>query len=143
MNIAGLSKHKDELAIFISKQPFDIFCLNETRLDDCSIQVEVPGYNLVRKDRIKLESQWRGVAIYFRNIVPYTNRVDLIPDASEAICLEVSNNETTINFYMVSPSEDAKLTTKTKKSSLREISTVICQRAIATVILPTKATISS
>ena len=88
MNIAGLSKHKEELAIFISKQLFDIFCLSETRLD-CSIQVEIPGYNLVRKDRIKLESQWRGVAIYLRNIVPYTNRVDLIPDASEAICLEI------------------------------------------------------
>lgn len=73
MNIASLTKHKEELAIFISKQPFIIFCLNETGLDwsiDNS-EVEIPGYNLVRKDR-----NWNGggVGIYLRNVIPHENR---------------------------------------------------------------------
>ena len=46
-------KHKDELSIFISKQPFDVLCISETRLN-CSIynsEVEIAGYDLIRKSR--------------------------------------------------------------------------------------------
>ena len=40
-NIASLMNHKDELSIFISKQPFDVLCINETRLDSSIYNSEV------------------------------------------------------------------------------------------------------
>ena len=33
LNITSLVKHIEELRIFIYEQPFDILCINETRLD--------------------------------------------------------------------------------------------------------------
>ena len=92
LNITSLSKHKDEQAIFISEQPFDIICLNETRLD-CSIdnsEVGIPGYDLARKDRNR---NGVGVAIYLRDTIPYIDRADLIPDVAEAICLEIKKQK--------------------------------------------------
>ena len=92
LNITSLSKHKDELAIFISEQPFDIICLNETRLD-CSIdnsEVGIPGYDLARKDRNR---NGGGVAIYLRDTISYIDSTDLIPDVAEAICLEIKKQK--------------------------------------------------
>ena len=88
LNIASLMKHKDELSIFISKQPFDVPCINETRLDSsiCNSEVEVAGDDLTRKDRNR---NGGGVAIYARSVTPYINRTELSPDTAEAICLEI------------------------------------------------------
>jgi hypothetical protein len=41
---------------------------------------------LIRQDRNR---NGGGAAIYLRNVIPYTNRVDLIPVNAEAICLEI------------------------------------------------------
>ena len=56
---------------------------------DCSIdhsQIEMPGYNL---ENIEIEMEGGGLGIYLRNVTAYTNRTNLIPDNSEAICLEI------------------------------------------------------
>ena len=88
LNIASLMKHKDELFIFISKQHFDVLCINETRLDSSinSSEVNIAGYDLIRKDRNR---NGGGVAIYARSVIPYINRTELISDTVEAICVEI------------------------------------------------------
>ncbi|CAB3977530.1 RNA-directed DNA polymerase from transposon BS [Paramuricea clavata] len=88
LNIASLMKHKDELSIFISLQPFDVLCINETRLDSSTYnsEVEIAGCDLIRKDRNRNEG---GVAIYVRSVIPYINRTELSPDTAEAICLKI------------------------------------------------------
>ena len=87
LNIASLMKHKDKLSIFISKQPFDVLCINETRLDSSIYNsgVEIAGYDLIRKGRNR---NGGGVAICVRSVIPYINRTELSPDTAEAICLE-------------------------------------------------------
>ena len=74
--------------VFLAKLPFDVICINETRLDDSidNSEVKIPGYDLIRKDRNR---NGEGVAIYLRDVIPYTNRADLIPVNAEAICLEI------------------------------------------------------
>ena len=135
LNITSLSKHKDELAIFISEQPFDIICLNETRLD-CSndnSEVGIPGYDLVRKDRNRNGGE---VAIYLRDTIPYTDRADLIPDVAEAIyngnCTEWSaiwseikrmitkshDREAGVRFVITSLISDQNCTTRSAISTL-------------------------
>ena len=81
-------KHKDELSIFILKQPLDVLCISETRLDSsiCNSEIEIAGYDLIRKDRNR---NGGGVAIYVRSVIPYINRTELSPDTAEAICLEL------------------------------------------------------
>ncbi len=34
-----------------------------------------------------------GVSIYFRNVIPFINRVDLTPDTTEATCLEIKKSK--------------------------------------------------
>jgi exonuclease III len=78
LNIASLMKHKDELSIFISLQPVDVLCINETRLDSSiyNSEVKIAGYDLIRKNR----NRNGGVAIYVRSVIPYINRTELSPD---------------------------------------------------------------
>jgi exonuclease III len=88
LNIASLVKHIEELRIFITKTPFDILCI-KTRLDNTikSSEVEIQGYDLVRPhDRNR---NGGGVAIYVRNVIPFSERKSLIPENVEAICLEI------------------------------------------------------
>jgi exonuclease III len=89
LNIASLPKHIEELKIFLNEISFDILCINETRLINNSIEnrlVEIPGYDIVRRDRNRYGG---GVAIYIRNNLVYVYWNDLIPDILEAICIEV------------------------------------------------------
>ena len=68
-------------------------CINETRLDQTikNSEVEIHGYDLVRHDRNR---HGGGVAIYIRDIIPYSERNSLIPDNIEAICLEIKKPNT-------------------------------------------------
>ena len=69
LNITSLTKHIEELRIFISENSFEILCINETRLDNsiCNTEIEIAGYEIVRKDRNR---NGGGVAIYLRNNIP-------------------------------------------------------------------------
>ena len=88
LNITSLTKHIEELRIFIHENSFEILCINETRFDNSiyDTEIEIAGYEIVRKDR-----NWNGggVAIYLRNNIPYVERGDLTPVNVEAICLEI------------------------------------------------------
>ena len=83
-----LRNNIEELRIFTNKTFFDVLCINETRLDQTikNSEVEIHGYDLVRHDRNR---HGGGVAIYIRDIIPYSERNSLIPDNIEAICLEI------------------------------------------------------
>ena len=53
LNIASLPKHIEELRMLMKEMPFDIICINETRLNN-SIDnnvVKIPGYDILRRDR--------------------------------------------------------------------------------------------
>ena len=74
LNITSLVKHIEELLRrrFIYEQPFNILCINETRLDNSisSTEVEISGYEIVRRDR------------------------NLISENVEALCLEIRKPKT-------------------------------------------------
>ena len=80
INIASLTKYIDQLQIYVQKESFDILSVNETRLDEYIID------SIVRKDRNR---KGGGVAICHRNCTNIALRNDLIPEDSEAICIEV------------------------------------------------------
>ena len=67
---------------------FDIFALNETRLDSTISDglVKISGFNIVRNDRSRKKG---GVCIYLRDSSNHKIRKDLIPDGLEAVCLEI------------------------------------------------------
>ena len=78
---------------------FDLFALNETRLDSSISDglVNISGYDIIRKDRSR-----RGeVCVYLRSSINYKTRNDLVPDGLEAVCLEICkpNNR---NFIVAS-----------------------------------------
>jgi exonuclease III len=93
LNIASLPKHIEELKILLKEMPFDILCINETRLNDLidTNTVSIPGYGILRRDRNRYGG---GVAIYIRDNLVYVNRNDLIPENLEAICIEIKNPRT-------------------------------------------------
>ena len=93
LNITSLYKHIEELRILLSEQPFDIICINETRLDRTirDEEVEITGYEIVRLDRNR---NGGGVAIYLKNNISFKLRNNIIPDEAEAICLEVKKPKT-------------------------------------------------
>ena len=56
LNITGLVKHLDELLVYIHNQSLDILTINETRLDNTIDEqnIEIAGYDILRRDRIRL-----------------------------------------------------------------------------------------
>jgi hypothetical protein len=50
-----------------------------------SLEVESRDYDLVKHDR---NGNGGGVAIYIRNVIPFSERKSLIPENVEAICLK-------------------------------------------------------
>ena len=67
---------------------FDIFAVNESKIDDtiADAEISIPGYNLTRSDRNRAGG---GVVIYVRDTIPFYERVDLVPDSLEMICIEI------------------------------------------------------
>lgn len=91
LNITSLTKHIDQLRIYLHDETFEISSINESRLDsnidDCLVKIK--GYNIVRKDRNR---DGGGVAIYYRNHLNVIIRDDLIHDELESICLEITKS---------------------------------------------------
>ena len=61
----------------------------ESKLDGTisDTEVYIPGYIIIRKDRSRSGG---GVALYIRENLSYTNRIDLVPDTLEIICVEIN-----------------------------------------------------
>ena len=72
----------------MSKNPFDIICLNETFCDGsiADNEISLPSYSIVRKDRNR---HGGGVAIYIRNSLTFIRREDLETDDVECIWVEI------------------------------------------------------
>ena len=88
LNIVSLPRHIDELRMSEFFNYFDLFALNETRLDSTISDglVKIFGFNVVRNDRSR---KGGGVCIYLRDSINHKIRKDLIPDGLEAVCLEI------------------------------------------------------
>ena len=70
-------KHADELRIFMQLD-------NTVHYDEA---VKMTSYDLIRKDRNR---NGRGVSLYVRNTIPYSDRNDLLANIVEAICIEIN-----------------------------------------------------
>jgi len=67
-----------------------VLAINESKLDDAisDTEVYIPGYIIIRKDRSR--SGGGELALYIRENLSYTNRIDLVPDTWEMICVEIN-----------------------------------------------------
>lgn len=66
MNINSMKNKITDIAQFILSTHTDILCIGETKLisTDLETQLEIPGFELIRKDRGK--NRGGGLAIYYR-----------------------------------------------------------------------------
>ena len=70
ININSVSKHIDELRMFVDDNPLDVLAINETKLDSYIpvTHVSLSGHTCVRNDRTKFGC---GVCIYIRNTITF------------------------------------------------------------------------
>lgn len=63
-----------------------MLAINESKLDDTisDIEVYIHGYTIIRKDRSRSGG---GVVLYIRENLSYTNRIDLVPENLEMVCV--------------------------------------------------------
>jgi hypothetical protein len=70
--------------VLLTTKNFDVFAINETRLD-CTISddlVSVPNYDIIRSDRNR---NGGGVCIYINNAISYCNLSHKVPGNLEAV----------------------------------------------------------
>ena len=91
LNINSLLAHIDELRITMYSTKIDILCINETKLDSTIGDHEVclPGFELVRRDRIVNDRNGGGVCIYIRCNLNFKIRDDLISEILENLTVEI------------------------------------------------------
>ena len=79
----------DEIRYILINFPLEVLAINESKLDGTisDTEVYIPGYIIIRKDRSRSGG---GAALYIRENVSYTNRIDVVPDTFEMICLEIN-----------------------------------------------------
>jgi len=87
MLIKSNCKHIDEIRNILINSPLEVLAINESKLDDTisDTEVYIPGFIIIRKDRRRSGG---GVALYVRENLSHTNRIDLVPDTLEIICVE-------------------------------------------------------
>ena len=103
LNIASLPKHIDELRVLLSDNPLDILSINETRLDDpvSDGEVYIPGYDIIRRDRVHNGRFGGGVCIYVRSNINFSLRPDLSDLHLENLCIEIRNLD--LNLLLLLP----------------------------------------
>ena len=91
LNINSLLAHIDELRLFLSSTKFDVFAINETKLDSTvsDNEIYVSGYEVVRKDRKVNGRNGGAVCIYIPSNLNYHIRSDLANEYLECICIEI------------------------------------------------------
>lgn len=89
LNVNSLLKHIDEIRHVLRSTPFDIFAINESKIDESipDNEISIPGYNLIRKDRNRAGG---GVVLYIRDNIPFSDREDLVPSSLEMVCAEIN-----------------------------------------------------
>ena len=90
LNVNSLRKHIDEIRTMLGNYLFDVFAINESKIDSTILdsEINIPGYNIIRKDR---NTHGGGVVIYIREHLCFTNRNDLVSKNLEMICIEINN----------------------------------------------------
>ena len=93
LNINSLLAHIDDLRVIIDNSNIDILAINETKLDFSvdDDQVYLPGFDIIRKDRLHNGRSGGGVCIYLRSSLNFRIREDLLNDNLECIVVEISN----------------------------------------------------
>ena len=64
-------------------------------------EIHIDGFNIIRKDRNRFGG---GVVLYVRQNISFSDRIDLIHDELEMVCIELSlpyNKSCTANKHMV------------------------------------------
>ena len=76
LNVKSLTKHIDELKVFMANKPLDVLAINESKLDlvDSDRLVNLEGYHIVHRDRNK---HGGGVCFYLRNAITFLGNVNL------------------------------------------------------------------
>ena len=89
INVNSICKHIDEIRYVLIDSPLEVLAINESKLDDTisDTEVYIPGYIIICKDR---SLSGGGVALYIRENLSYTNRIDVVPDTLEMICVEIN-----------------------------------------------------
>ena len=79
INVNSPCKDIDEIRYILINSPLEVLAINESKLDGTisDTEVYIPGYIIIRKDRSRSGC---GVALYIRENLSYTNRIDLVPD---------------------------------------------------------------
>ena len=74
--VNSLTKHRDELKVFMANKPPDGLAINESKLDlvDSDQLVNLEGYTIVRRDRNKHRG---GVCYYLRNTITFSKQYQL------------------------------------------------------------------
>ena len=88
LNVNSLLKHIDEIKVLLENDPFDIFAVNESKIDESISDncINIPNYNVIRRDRNR---RGGGVAIYIKSDLTVSERNDLVPNDLEMICIEL------------------------------------------------------
>jgi exonuclease III len=92
LNINSLTAHIDEVRIFTHDTNIDILTINETKLYASvnSNEVNLPGYEIIRKDRYINGRHGGGVCIYVRSNLKFKVRNDFMNDKLECLIIEIS-----------------------------------------------------
>ena len=71
LNINSLLSHIDELRVFMSSSKVDILQINESKLDSTvhDDEVYIPGFEIVRKDIVKLTEGMEVVYVYIYALI--------------------------------------------------------------------------
>ena len=89
LNINSLLKHIDEIRHVLLSAPFDIFAINESKIDELipDNDIIIPDHNIIRKDR---NTAGGGVVLYIRDNIPFSYREDLVPSSREMVSAEIN-----------------------------------------------------
>ena len=70
INVNSLTKHIDDLRIFLADNPVDVLAINESKLDDSikNCELYIPGYEITRRDRNR---NGGGVCFYIKTSINF------------------------------------------------------------------------
>ena len=89
LNVRSLRNKTDDIQLFLNSNPYDIFSMSETWLDNefPSGYLHINGYNLERKDRAS--GGGGGVGCYIKTNILYKRRHDLEDNSLELMWIEI------------------------------------------------------
>jgi hypothetical protein len=92
LNINSILAHIDELRATLISSKIDILAINETKLDSSvsNYEINIPGFEVARKDRAVNGRSGGGVCLYVRNNLNFKVISDFSDERLELITIEIS-----------------------------------------------------